>query len=253
MSGHSKWATIRRKKGALDAKRGKLFTKLIKELTIAAREGGGDPAGNPRLRLAIDNAKAANMPADNIDRAIKKATGELEGITISELTYEGYGPGGIALLVEVATDNKNRTVAEVRHIFSKHSGNMGESGSVAWMFEKKGIITLPKQDKSEDDILEDDILEVVLNAGAEDMRTEDEYFEIQTDVESFESVRKALADKNLSMENASLQWIAKNTVTISGENAEKMMKLIEGLEDCDDVQNVYSNADFDEEFIKQQS
>jgi YebC/PmpR family DNA-binding regulatory protein len=248
MSGHSKWATIRRKKGALDAKRGKLFTKLIKELTIAAREGGGDPAGNPRLRLAIDNAKAANMPADNIERAIKKGTGELEGTTISELTYEGYGPGGIALLVEVATDNKNRTVAEVRHIFSRHSGNMGESGSVAWMFEKKGIITLPKQGKSEDDIME-----LVLNAGAEDMRIEDEYFEIQTDVESFESVRKALAEKKLAMDNASLQWIAKNTVNIAGENAEKMMKLIEGLEDCDDVQNVYSNADFDEEFIKQQS
>ena len=248
MSGHSKWATIRRKKGALDAKRGKLFTKLIKELTIAAREGGGDPAGNPRLRLAVDNAKAANMPADNIERAIKKATGELEGTTISELTYEGYGPGGIAILVEVATDNKNRTVAEVRHIFSKQGGNMGESGSVAWMFEKKGIITLPKQGKSEDDILE-----IVLNAGAEDLRTEDEYFEIQSEVESFEPLRRVLIDKKLNIENASLQWIAKNTINISGENAEKMMKLIEGLEDCDDVQNVYSNADFDEEFIKQQS
>ncbi len=248
MSGHSKWATIRRKKGALDAKRGKLFTKLIKELTIAAREGGGDPAGNPRLRLAVDNAKAANMPADNIERAIKKATGELEGTTISELTYEGYGPGGIAVLVEVATDNKNRTVAEVRHIFSKQGGNMGESGSVAWMFEKKGIITLPKQGKSEDDILE-----IVLNAGAEDMRTEDEYFEIQSEVESFEPVRRSLIDKNLTIENASLQWIAKNTLNIAGENAEKMLKLIESLEDCDDVQNVYSNADFDEDFIKQQS
>jgi YebC/PmpR family DNA-binding regulatory protein len=248
MSGHSKWATIRRKKGALDAKRGKLFTKLIKELTIAAREGGGDPTGNPRLRLAVDNAKAANMPADNIERAIKKATGELEGTTISELTYEGYGPGGIAVLVEVATDNKNRTVAEVRHIFSKQGGNMGESGSVAWMFEKKGIITLPKQGKSEDDILE-----IVLNAGAEDMRTEEEYFEIQSEVESFEPVRRSLIDKNLTMENASLQWIAKNTLNIAGENAEKMLKLIESLEDCDDVQNVYSNADFDEDFIKQQS
>lgn len=248
MSGHSKWSTIKRKKGAADAKRGKLFTKLIKELTIAAREGGGDPAANPRLRLAIDNAKAANMPADNIERAIKKATGELEGTTISELTYEGYGPGGIALLIEVATDNKNRTVAEVRHLFSKQGGNMGESGSVAWMFEKKGIITLQKQGKSEDYILE-----IVLNAGAEDMRTEDEYFEIQTVIESFEPVRRALIDKNLDIENASLQWIAKNTVNVEGENAEKMIKLIEGLEDCDDVQNVFSNADFDEEFIKQQS
>ena len=248
MSGHSKWSTIKRKKGALDAKRGKLFTKLIKELTIAAREGGGDPAGNPRLRLAVDNAKAANMPADNIDRAIKKATGELEGVTISELTYEGYGPGGVALLVEVATDNKNRTVAEVRHLFSKHGGNMGESGSVAWMFEKKGVVSLPKQGKSEDDILE-----IALNAGAEDMRTEDEYFEIQTEVESFEPVRRALIEKNLTLDNASLQWIAKNIINVAGENAEKMMKLIESLEDCDDVQNVYSNADFDEEFIKQQS
>jgi YebC/PmpR family DNA-binding regulatory protein len=248
MSGHSKWATIRRKKGALDAKRGKLFTKLIKELTIAAREGGGDPSGNPRLRLAVDNAKAANMPADNIERAIKKATGELEGTTISELTYEGYGPGGIALLVEVATDNKNRTVAEVRHLFSRHGGNMGESGSVAWMFEKKGVISLPKQNKSEDEVME-----IVLNVGAEDLHTEDEFFEIQTDVESFESVRKALLDNNLSLDNASLQWIAKNTINIAGENAEKMMKLIEALEDCDDVQNVFSNADFDEEFIKQQS
>lgn len=248
MSGHSKWSTIKRKKGAADAKRGKLFTKLIKELTIAAREGGGDPSGNPRLRLAVDNAKAANMPSDNIDRAIKKATGELEGTTISELTYEGYGPGGIAVLVEVATDNKNRTVAEVRHLFSKSGGNMGESGSVAWMFEKKGVISLPKQNKSEDEIME-----IVLNAGAEDLQTEDEFFEIQTDVESFEPVRKALLDKNLELDNASLQWIAKNTVNIAGENAEKMMKLIEALEDCDDVQNVYSNADFDEEFIKQQT
>jgi YebC/PmpR family DNA-binding regulatory protein len=248
MSGHSKWSTIKRKKGALDAKRGKLFTKLIKELTIAAREGGGDPTGNPRLRLAIDNAKAANMPADNVERAIKKATGELEGATISELTYEGYGPGGVAILVEVATDNKNRTVAEVRHIFSKQGGNMGESGSVAWMFEKKGVISLPKQNKNEDEIME-----IVLNAGAEDLQSEDEFYEIQTDIESFEPVRKALAEKKLNLDNASLQWIAKNTINVEGENAEKMMKLIEGLEDCDDVQNVYSNADFDEEFIKQQS
>jgi len=248
MSGHSKWSTIKRKKGAADAKRGKIFTKLIKELTIAAREGGGDPSGNPRLRLAIDNAKAANMPADNIERAIKKATGELEGTTISELTYEGYGPGGVAILVEVATDNKNRTVAEVRHLFSKHGGNMGESGSVAWMFEKKGIVTLPKQGKSEEDILE-----VALNAGAEDMRIEDEFYEIQTDIESFETVRKALVDEELKTENASLQWIAKNTVNIGGENAEKLLKLIESLEDSDDIQNVYSNADFDEEFVQQQS
>jgi YebC/PmpR family DNA-binding regulatory protein len=248
MSGHSKWSTIKRKKGAADAKRGKLFTKAIKEITIAAREGGGDPSANPRLRLAVDNAKAINMPADNIERAIKKATGELEGVTYHELTYEGYATGGIALLVEVATDNKNRTVAEVRHLFSKHNGSMGESGSVAWMFEKKGIISLPKQDKSEDEVFE-----IVLNAGAEDLQSEEEFFEIQTDVESFEPVRRGLLQNNLNIENASLQWVAKNTLSIKDEDAEQVMKLIEALEDCDDVQNVYTNADFDEEFIKQQA
>lgn len=244
MSGHSKWATIKRKKGALDAKRGKMFTKLIKELTIAAREGGGDPSANPRLRLAVDNAKAANMPQDNIERAIKKATGELEGVTYHELTYEGYGPAGVAVLVEVATDNKNRIVAEVRHIFSKYGGSMGENGSVAWMFDRKGVISLPKQDKTEDDIME-----IILDAGAEDLQGEDEFFEIYTPLESFEPVRKSLADKDLSIENASLQWIAKNTVPVAGEDAEKVMKLIEALEDNDDVQNVYSNADIDESSI----
>lgn len=238
MSGHSKWATIKRKKAVLDAKRGKIFTKLIKELTIAAREGGGDPAGNPRLRLAIDNAKSQNMPQDNIDRAIKKATGELEGVTYHELTYEGYGPAGVALLVEVATDNKNRTVAEVRHIFSKNGGSLGENGSVAWMFDRKGIITIPKQGKKEDEIME-----IVLDAGADDLTTEEEFFEIQTSVESFESVRRALIEKKLTVDNASLQWIAKNTIEVKGEDSEKVMKLIESLEDNDDVQNVYSNAD----------
>ncbi|WP_290660309.1 YebC/PmpR family DNA-binding transcriptional regulator [Ignavibacterium sp.] len=245
MSGHSKWATIKRKKAALDAKKGKIFTKLIKEITIAARQGGGDPAGNPRLRLAIDNAKAENMPAENIERAIKKATGELEGVTYHELTYEGYGPAGVAMLVEVATDNKNRTVAEVRHIFSKHGGSLGETGSVAWMFERKGVITIPKQNKSEDDILS-----IVLDAGAEDLQTEEEFYEITTTVENFESVRKALQENNLKVDNASLQWIAKNTIEVKGEDAEKVMKLIEALEDCDDVQNVYSNADIDETSIK---
>lgn len=238
MSGHSKWATIKRKKAVLDAKRGKIFTKLIKELTIAAREGGGDPSGNPRLRLAIDNAKAQNMPQDNIDRAIKKATGELEGVTYHELTYEGYGPAGVALLVEVATDNKNRTVAEVRHIFSKNGGSLGENGSVAWMFDRKGVITIPTQDKKEDEIME-----IILDAGADDLTTEEEYFEIQSSIESFENVRKALADRNLSVENASLQWIAKNMIEVKGDDAEKVMKIIETLEDNDDVQNVYSNAD----------
>ena len=244
MSGHSKWSTIKRKKGAADAKRGKMFTKLIKEITIAAREGGGDPGANPRLRLAVDNAKAANMPADNIERAIKKATGELEGVTFHELTYEGYGPSGVAVLVEVATDNKNRTVAEVRHLFSKYNGSLGENGSVAWMFDRKGVITLPAQDKSEDDIMD-----IVLEAGAEDLQTEEEFFEIQTDLGSFDAVRKALLTKDLQVENASLQWIAKNVVKVTGEDAEKVIKLIDALDESDDVQNVYSNADFDEDTV----
>jgi len=245
MSGHSKWSTIKRKKGAADAKRGKIFTKLIKEITIAAREGGGDLAANPRLRLAVDNAKAANMPADNIERAIKKATGELEGVTYLELTYEGYASGGIAIIIEVATDNKNRTVADVRHIFSKHGGSMGETGSVAWMFDRKGIISLPSLDKTEDEIMD-----IALEAGAEDLQTEEGYFEIQTDLESFETVRNALVTADLKIENASLQWIAKNTVSVSGDEAEKVIKLIEAMEDNDDVQNVYSNADFDKELIQ---
>lgn len=238
MSGHSKWATIKRKKAVLDSKRGKIFTKLIKEITIAAREGGGDPNGNPRLRLAIDNAKSQNMPQENIERAIKKATGELEGVTYHELTYEGYGPAGVALLVEVATDNKNRTVAEVRHLFSKNGGSMGETGSVAWMFDRKGIITLPAEGRKEDEVME-----IVLDAGADDLSSEEDYFEVQTSVESFETVRRALADKGFKIENASLQWIAKNLIEVKGEDAEKVLKIIEALEDVDDVQNVYSNAD----------
>ncbi len=248
MSGHSKWSTIKRKKGAADAKRGKIFTKLIKEITISAREGGGDPSANPRLRLAVDNAKSANMPADNIDRAIKKATGELAGVTYYELAYEGYGPGGIAILVEVATDNKNRTVAAVRHLFTKYGGSMGENGSVAWMFDRKGIITMPIQNKTEDDIMD-----IVLETGAEDLQVEEDFFEVQTSLETFEPVRKALVAENLEIENASLQWIAKNNVNVGSDEAEKVMKLIEALEESDDVQNVYSNADFDEDMIKQQS
>ena len=247
MSGHSKWSTIKRKKGAADAKRGKMFTKLIKEITIAAREGGSDPGANPRLRLAVDNAKAANMPADNIERAIKKATGELEGVIFHELTYEGYGPLGVAVIVEVATDNKNRTVADVRHLFSKYNGSLGENGSVAWMFNRKGVITLSTQDKTEDDIMD-----IVLEAGADDLQTEEDFFEVQTNLESFDSVRKALIAKELQVENASLQWIAKNVVKVNGEDAEKVIKLIDALEESDDVQNVFSNADFDEEVIKKQ-
>ena len=237
MSGHSKWATIKRKKAVLDSKRGKIFTKLIKEITIAARDGG-DVNGNPRLRLAVDNAKAQNMPLDNIERAIKKAMGELEGVTYHELTYEGYGPAGVAVLVEVATDNKNRTVAEVRHLFSKNGGSMGETGSVAWMFDRKGVITLPAEGKKEDDVME-----IVLEAGADDLTTDEDFFEVTTSVESFETVRRTLVDKNFTVDNASLQWIAKNMIEVKGEDAEKVVKMIEALEDLDDVQNVYSNAD----------
>ena len=239
MSGHSKWSTIKRKKGALDAKRGKLFTKLIKEITVAARTGGGDINANPRLRLAVDNAKGANMPLDNIDRAIKKATGELDSVNYVELYYEGYGPAGVAVYVECLTDNKNRTVAEVRHLFSKYGGSMGETGSVAWMFDHLGVISLAEQGKTEDDILE-----IVMDAGAEDISLEDGIFEITSPMEAFESVRKALAEAGLEVDNASLQWIAQNTIDVTGEDAEKVMKLLEALEDSDDVQNVYSNADF---------
>jgi YebC/PmpR family DNA-binding regulatory protein len=241
MSGHSKWSTIKRKKGALDQKRGKIFTKLIKEITVAAKVDGGDVNANPRLRLAVDNAKSANMPLDNITRAIKKATGELEGVTFLELMYEGYGPSGVAFLVECLTDNKNRTVAEVRHLFTKYGNGLGESGSVAWMFDRKGVITLPKQGKEEDEIFE-----IILEAGADDLVTEDDYFEVTTDVDSFETVRKILLDVGLEIENASLQWIAKNTIEIEGEAAEKVEKLFDMLDDSDDVQNVYFNADFKE-------
>ncbi len=239
MSGHSKWATIKRKKAAIDAKRGKAFTKLIKEITIGAREGGGDINGNPRLRLAVDNAKSANMPMDTIERAIKKATGELDNVQYVELNYEGYGPGGVALYIECVTDNKNRTVAEVRHILSKHGGTLGETGSVAWMFDRKGVITLPTQGKTEDEIFE-----IILEAGADDLQTEEDFFEVTTSMENFEQVRKALESVGVKAENASLQWIAKNMVEVTGENAEKLEKLIDAIEDNDDVQNVFTNADF---------
>ncbi|MCF6270512.1 MAG: YebC/PmpR family DNA-binding transcriptional regulator [Melioribacteraceae bacterium] len=241
MSGHSKWSTIKRKKEALDQKRGKIFTKLIKEITVAAKVAGGEVDSNPRLRLAVDNAKSANMPADNITRAIKKATGELEGVTFLELMYEGYGPSGVAFIAECLTDNKNRTVAEVRHLFTKHGNGLGETGSVAWMFDRKGIITLPIQGKDEDFIFE-----IILEAGADDLQTEEDFYEVTTSVDSFETVRKALVDVGLKIENASLQWIAKNRIEVEGEDAEKVEKLFDTLEDCDDVQSVYSNADFKE-------
>jgi len=242
MSGHSKWSTIKRKKGALDAKRGKIFTKLIKEITVAARTGGGDPGGNPRLRLAVDNAKAQNMPNDNIDRAIKKATGDLEGVNYLELNYEGYGPAGVAVIVECLTDNKNRSVAGVRHAFNKLGGSLGENGSVAWMFEHKGIIVGPAEGKDEEAVME-----AVLDADPEDISVEEDFFELTSSLEGFETLRKAAVDASLTIENASLQWVAKNRVDVEGETIEKIEKLIDMLEDLDDVQYVYTNADFKEE------
>lgn len=242
MSGHSKWSTIKRKKSVIDSKRGKLFTKLIKEITIAARDGGGNPDGNPRLRLAIDAAKSANMPADNIERAIKKATGELEGVNYEEITYEGYGPGGAAILIETVTDNKNRTVSEIRHLFTRNNGRLAESGSVNWMFDRKGIITLDKNQ-----IGEDDLMMLVLDAGADDMISDGDYFEIQTSLENFDKVRKTLLEKNLNLESASLQMIPQNLASVEGNDNAVVIKLLESLEDLDDVQNVYTNADIIEE------
>lgn len=239
MSGHSKWATIKRKKAATDAARGKVFTKIIKEITISARDGGGDPNGNPRLRLAIASAKASNMPQDNITRAIKKGTGELEGVHYEEITYEAYAPHGIAVMIEVVTDNRNRTVAELRHLISKHNGNLGESGSVAWMFERKGVVTIAKDGHSEDDVME-----VILDAGADDLKTEEEFFEIVASVENFENVRRTLEDKKFKIESAGLQQVAKNLVGLDEKNAADVMKFLEVVEEHDDVQNIFSNADF---------
>ncbi|MDH3251138.1 MAG: YebC/PmpR family DNA-binding transcriptional regulator [Ignavibacteria bacterium] len=245
MSGHSKWATIKRKKGATDAARGRLFTRLIKEITIAARNGGGNPEGNPRLRLAILTAKAANMPADNIKRATQKGTGELEGVHYEELTYEGYGPGGVAVLVEIATDNNNRTVSELRHIFSRNNGNLGNSGSVAWMFDRKGTVVVPKSGQSLP-VTEDSLLETILEAGAEDMQAEEETFNITTSPQTFDAVKKALEDRQIVIESASLAMIPQNTVKVTGKDAENTLKLMEALEEHDDVQNAYANFDIDE-------
>jgi len=246
MSGHSKWSTIKRKKGAIDAKRGKIFTKIIKEITLATRLGGGDIEGNSRLRQAVMLAKEENMPKDNIERAIKKGTGGGEGATAyEEVTYEGYGPGGAAVLVEIMTDNKNRTVAEIRHIFSKHGGNLGENGCVAWMFAKKGSIVIDKKV-----IDEDALMELVLEAGAEDVKTEDSEYEVITDPGSFEAVKKILDDKGIKHLEARIGMIPSNTVKLEANKAEQMLKMMEKLEDNDDVQNVYSNFDIDEEVMK---
>lgn len=245
MSGHSKWATIKRKKGATDAARGRLFTRLIKEITIAARDGGGNPEGNPRLRLAIQTAKAANMPAENIKRGIQRGTGELPGVTYEEITYEGYGPGGVALLVEVVTDNSNRAVSEIRHAFSRNNGNLGQSGSVGWMFHKKGIMTIPKSGQKVS-FTEDDLLGIILDAGAEDMQTEPDSYTITSTPANYETVKKALEDKGFIIEHAAIQMVPQNTVKVTGRDAETLMKLMEALEEHDDVQNVFANFDIDD-------
>ncbi len=241
MSGHSKWATIKHKKGATDAKRGKIFTRLIKEITIAAKTGGGDPDGNPRLRGAIAAAKAENMPADNIKRAIQRGTGELEGVSYEEITYEGYGPGGVALIIDVLTDNKNRAVSEVRHAFSKNGGNLGAEGAVAWMFSKKGVISIAKDEASEDKLME-----IVLESGAEDLNDEGDTWEILCDPKDFEAVTNALKAAKIPTETAEVTKIASTYTKLEGPQANAMIRLLETIEDLDDTQNVYSNFDFDE-------
>jgi YebC/PmpR family DNA-binding regulatory protein len=241
MSGHSKWHTIKHKKAAVDAKRGKLFTKVIKELTIAARVGGGDPEGNPRLRTALAAAKSANMPADNIKRAIQKGTGELPGTTYDEVTYEGYGPGGVAILVESLTDNKMRTTPEIRHLFTKHGGSLAEPNSVAWMFARRGYLALAGNAAAEDTLME-----LALEAGADDLTQEDGQFEIATPPEALHVVQAALEKANIALAEAKIVWEPQNTVHLEGKKAEQCLKLLDGLEDHDDVQNVYANLDVDE-------
>jgi YebC/PmpR family DNA-binding regulatory protein len=241
MSGHSKWHSIKHKKGAADAKRGKVFTRLAREIAVAARDGGGDPDMNARLRKAVSDGKAANMPNDNIDRAIKRGTGELEGISYDEITYEAYGPGGIAILIETMTDNRNRTVAELRHLLSKNNGNLGEAGSVAWMFDRKGYFVVAKDQKTEDELFE-----IVIEGGAEDLTDDEENFEIFTDQEVFENVKNALEKAGVETQVAEISMIPQNFVKLEGHDAEQMLKLYDAIDDHDDVQNVYANFDIDD-------
>jgi YebC/PmpR family DNA-binding regulatory protein len=244
MSGHNKWASIKHKKGANDAKRGKIFTKLIKEITVAARMGGGDPAGNPRLRAAVLAARAENMPKDNIERGIKKGTGELEGVNYEESIYEGYGPGGAAVLVESLSDNKNRSVAEIRHVFTKNGGNLGASGCVAWMFKKKGYIAIDRKD-----VDEEKLMEKALEAGAEDVREDETTFEVIAAPEDFEAVKTAMDQLKVPYISAEVTMLPQNTTSLAGKEAEQMMRLMDMLEDCDDVQKVYTNADIPDELV----
>src|SRR6202140_5491431 len=245
MSGHSKWATIKHKKGALDAKRGKIFTRLIKEITMAAKAGGGDVEGNPRLRGAVSAAKAENMPQDNIKRAIQRGTGELEGVNYEEITFEGYGPGGRALLVEVTTDNRNRTVSEIRHSFGKNGGNMGEAGSVAWMFHKKGQIVVPKAAAKEDDLMN-----IVLESGGDDLNDDGDNWEILTAPNAYEGVLEALKKASIGVVHSSIGMVPQNYIKLEGAAANQMIRLLEALEDADDVQNVYSNFDVDQDQLE---
>ena len=245
MSGHSKWASIRHKKGAVDAKRGKIFSRLIKEITVAARLGGGDPEGNPRLRVAIQAAKAQNMPKDNIARAIKKGSGELAGTSYEEYNYEAYGPGGVALMMNCLTDNKNRTIADIKHIFERHGGNLGEPGCVSWIFEKKGLVVFEKNS-----VDEEKLLDLALEAGAEDIKESETQFEVLTDPADFESIKKAFDDEGLSYSLAEISMIPQNTVKLEGGDAERVLSLLEALEENDDISHVYANFDIPDEVME---
>lgn len=244
MSGHNKWSSIKHRKGAQDAKRGKIFTKLIKEITVAARTGGGDIDANPRLRSAVAAAKVENMPKDNIERAIKKGSGDLEGVSYEENSYEGYGPGGAAILVESLTDNKNRAVAEIRHIFNKYGGNMGENGCVAWMFDKKGYLRVDKAA-----VAEEKLMEIALEAGADDVLEDDDSFEVTTEPQDFEGVKEALEGAGIPFSDAEVTMLPQTLNPLTGAEAERMLKLMEAMEDCDDVQKVYTNADIPDDMV----
>jgi YebC/PmpR family DNA-binding regulatory protein len=248
MSGHSKWHKIRHTKGAVDAKRGRIFTRLIKEITVAARIGGGDPNGNPRLRSAVDAGRAANMPSDNIKRAIQKGTGELPGQQIEEITYEGYGPGGVAIYLQVMTDNRNRTLPEIRHLFTKFGGNLGEQNSVAWMFEKKGYLVLDKGNLSEDELME-----LVLEAGGEDLRDDGESYEVFTTPEAYPSVREVLEKRKVPIVTGEISMVPKNRVRVEGAKARSLLNMMEALEDHEDVQHAYANFDISDEEIDRQA
>lgn len=248
MSGHSKWHSIKHKKMAMDARRGKIFTKIIREIMVAAKIGGPNPDTNPRLRMAIEKAKNVNMPNENIERAIKKGTGEEGGVNYESVTYEGYGPGGVAVYVEVLTDNRNRSASEIRSIFSRHNGNLAGAGSVSWIFERKGFIAV-KKDKAD----EDNLMNIIIEAGADDMKEEGDRYEIYTSPENFENVKKAIVENGIEIENASITLIPKNTVKIEGKEAEQLLKLLDELEEHDDVQNVYANFDIPDEIIEKVS